>query len=174
MATEHVLDLRETSSADDRFERVAAKVAETAAVASRFSATTRVCGGCRALIGDPAAPVCPRCDRVLVPHHSTWARTTKAFLLSELARRRWLPWMSEQSLWEMLLKDCMTAAGGMTQPNPRGTQYTMVTPLAELYPPTVLLAERWRALGSPLAVAPDLPRPDGIARATAPIPPRTV
>jgi len=137
------------------------------APASRFSATPRVCGGCRELIADPAAPVCPRSDRVLVPHHSTWSRTTKAFLLSELARRRWLPWMSEQSLWEMLLKDCMTAAGGMTQPNPRGTQYTMVTPLAELYPPTVLLAERWRGLGSPLAVAPDLPRPDGMSAVSA-------
>jgi hypothetical protein len=107
---------------------------------------------------------------VLVPHHSTWSRTTKAFLLSELARRRWLPWMSEQQLWEMLLRDCMVAGGGMTQPNPRGTQYTTSTPAAELYPPAVQLADQWRAMGSPLAVAPDLPRPEASKAAAVPTP----
>ena len=118
-----------------------------------LTALTRVCS-CHALIEDPAASACV-CGRILVPHHSTWPLFTKWYGLSELGRRRFHPWLTEQEAWEWILKDAMVCGPGIG-PNPRGVQFTTTTPVAELYAPYVDLARAWKAAGSPIARAIDL------------------
>lgn len=115
---------------------------------------TRVCI-CHALISDPAAAACERCSRILVPHHSTWPLFTKWYGLSELGRRRFHSWLTEQEAWEWILKDAMVCGAGIG-PNPRGVQFTTTTPVAELYPRFLQLARDWKAAGSPIAHAIDL------------------
>jgi hypothetical protein len=119
--------------------------------------TTRACP-CHAIITDPAAMVCHACGRILVPHHSAWPLSMKWWLLSELAARRFHAWLSQQDVWEWLLRDAMVGSGGITHPNPRGTQFTTSTPIADLYPPALELAQRWRNEGSPIAHSIDLAR----------------
>src|SRR5690348_6938740 len=97
-----------------------------------ITAFSRVCI-CHEIINDAAASVCPRCERPLCPHHSAWPAFSKWFATSELARHRFHSWLSEQSVWENILRDVMVCGGG-TQPNPRGPQLSVATSPAELYP----------------------------------------
>lgn len=118
-----------------------------------LDALTRRCV-CHALIQDPAAIACDSCKCALVPHHSTWPGLAKWFMVSDLARRQFHAWKSEQQSWEHLVRDTMCQGG--TAPNPRGSQYTAATPLAELYPRVLDLAQAWKLAGSPIAQAVDL------------------
>lgn len=116
---------------------------------------TRACI-CHALIADPAATVCHNCSRVLVPHYTAWPAFLRWSLLSELGARRFHPWLTPQAVWELMLRDAMIGAGGITRPNPRGVQFTTSTPAAELYPRFLQIATDWKAAGSPIAVRVDL------------------
>lgn len=118
---------------------------------------TRACL-CHHLIADPAATVCERCARILVPHHTAWPAFMRWWLLSELGARRFHPWLTPQVVWELLLRDAMVGAGGIALPNPRGVQYTTSTPAADLYPVALQLAQAWKAAGSPIAQQIDLLR----------------
>jgi hypothetical protein len=120
-----------------------------------ITALTRSCI-CHELISDPSAIACPRCERALVPHHTSWPPFFKWWLVSELARRRFNQWLTEQSVWEWLLRDAMVTGGA--GPNPRGTHFTNDTPAALLYPAALQLATEWKAAGSTIAQATDLPR----------------
>jgi hypothetical protein len=116
---------------------------------------TRVCL-CHHIITDPATAECDRCGRAIVPHHSTWPLFFKWWLISELARRRFLPWLSEQAVFEWLLRDAMVPGGAHA--NPRGTHLTNESPVADLYPRALQLATDWKAAHSPIAQAVDLRR----------------
>lgn len=118
---------------------------------------TRVCV-CHELLPDPAVTTCPRCARLLVPHHSTWKPVLKWWTISELGRRRFHPWLSDQNVWEWLLKDAMVGSGGVAHPNPRGAHLTTATSPAELYPIALQLAHQWKLSGSPVVRAIDLVR----------------
>lgn len=118
-----------------------------------LAALTRRCI-CHALIEDPAAIACDGCQRALVPHHSTFPAVVKWFMVSDLARRQFHAWKSEQQSWEHLVRDTMCQGG--TAPNPRGSQYSSVTPIAALYPRVLDLAQAWKLAGSPIAQAIDI------------------
>lgn len=122
-----------------------------------ISELTRVCL-CHALLPDPAVTTCPKCARPLVPHHSAWPMYFKWWNLSELGARRFHPWLSEQAVWEWLLKDTMVHSGGLACPNPRGAHLTTATSPADLYPIALQLAQSWKAAGSPIVRAIDLVR----------------
>lgn len=111
---------------------------------------TRVCI-CHALIADPSAAACEHCARPLVPHFSTWSPLLKWWLLAELASARFHPWLTDQHVFELLLRDALNGIRtGASAPNPNGVHITMSTPAAELYPIALERAAAWRANGSPI------------------------
>ncbi len=75
----------------------------------------------------------------------------KWFLIREFALTRFLPWLSEQEVWESLLVDAFNGVRFGTGPNKRGTHLTMSLPATEAYPLAIPLVEAWRAAGSPIA-----------------------
>jgi hypothetical protein len=106
---------------------------------------------CHALIEDPAAAACEQCARPLVPHFSTWPATMKWWLLAELAGARFHAWLTDQQVFELLLRDALNGIrAGASSPNPNGVNITMSTPASELYPIALERAAAWKASGSPI------------------------
>jgi hypothetical protein len=111
---------------------------------------------CHAIVDDPSAAACPNCARALVPHFSTWPPTLRWWLLAELASARFYPWLSDQQVFELLLRDALNGIrSGASQPNPNGVDITMTTTAAELYPKALERAAAWKAAGSAIGRKPD-------------------
>lgn len=114
-----------------------------------LSEFTRLCVACRIPLPEPpAAPACERCGRVHVAHHSAWPMVLKWWLLAELARSLFLPWLADQEVWENLLCDSLNGVRVGKGPNPNGVHITMSTPAADLYPIALERAAEWKAAGS--------------------------
>lgn len=82
----------------------------------------------------------------------------KWHLLAELARTRFLPWLTEQDVWERLLSDSLNGVrNGSARPNLNrtmaGQPIAMETPVVELYATALERAAAWKASGSPIAPA---------------------
>ena len=118
-----------------------------------LSARSRVCPTCHStLLPDPpAAPVCPTCEAVAVPHHETWPRALKLWMLSELGRRRFAAGTArtEQQDWEKLLRDTFLAEGKSAQHYE--VFVTNITSTLDLFSVATRRARDWEADGSPLA-----------------------
>ncbi len=123
-----------------------------------FSANTRLCTVCRTLLPDPpAAAVCVHCGQVACPHHTEWPAAVKWRLLAMLARSLFLPWKSEQEVWEGLLRDTYTGVrAGSRAPNPNGVHLTMSTPTVEFYLLAVEQTREWKLAGSHIMREPEL------------------
>lgn len=122
-----------------------------------ISAATRLCVTCLIPLPEPPSPpVCGQCSRVHVPHHSEWPPVLKWWLIRDFALTRFLPWLSEQAVFESLLRDAFNGIRSGVTPNPNGAQFTMSTPAEDFYALALQRAQDWKINGSP--IGPELPR----------------
>lgn len=115
---------------------------------------TRNCPSCAlAFIPEPPAdPICTRCGHHAAPHHSTWPNFLKWWLMKELARRTFFPWLSTQVAWEKLLKDAVNGTRFGAHANRDDAAITLSTSAATIYPLALARAERWKEDGSSIAL----------------------
>lgn len=90
---------------------------------------------------------CPRCETPRpCPDHMTWPLDLKRYAMAELLRRRFPPWLSEQEVWERLLKDATT--GTLIHPEPG--KLVVAHSMADVYAAAQRQAEAWIAAGRPV------------------------
>lgn len=116
-----------------------------------ITALTRACTICHTVLPDGELPACTHCGRIAAPRHTEWPAALKWWLVRELLRRHLHSWITEQVLWERMLRDALT--GATKGPNPYGLPISTATPVAELYPLALERATAWRLAGSEIVPA---------------------